>query len=96
VRGGKPAVVAPSHLQHQFTVAEPNQPWVTDITFIRTRMGWLSLAVAADLHSRPVAGWSRIDTDLVLDAPLMALWRRQPKPTVTVHSDQGCRFTAHE
>ena len=31
--GGKPAVVAPNHLQRQFNVAEPNQPWVTDITY---------------------------------------------------------------
>ncbi len=36
---------------------------------------------------------SRIDTDLVLNALRMALWRRQPKDTVLVHSDQGCQFT---
>ena len=39
---------------------------------------------------------SRIDTDLVLNALLMVLWRRQPKYTVLVHSDQGCQFTGHE
>lgn len=32
VRGGKPAVVAPNHLQRRFTVAGPNQSWVTDIS----------------------------------------------------------------
>ena len=36
VRGGKPAIVAPNHLQRRFTVPEPNQSWVTDITYIRT------------------------------------------------------------
>jgi putative transposase len=98
-RGGKPAVVAPNHLQRQFSVAEPNQSWVTDITYIRTHEGWLYLAVVVDLFSRQVVGWSmgsRIDTRLVLDALLMALWRRQPKQAVTVHSDQGCQFTGHE
>ena len=99
MRGGKPAVVAPNHLQRQFTVARPNQSWVTDITYIRTHEGWLYLAIVVDLFSRQVVGWSmgsRIDTSLVLDALLMALWRRQPKEAVTVHSDQGCQFTGHE
>ena len=99
LRGGKPAVVAPNHLQRQFKVDEPNQSWVTDITYIRTHEGWLYLAVVVDLFSRQVVGWSmgsRIDTSLVLDALLMALWRRQPRTPVMVHSDQGCQFTGHE
>lgn len=92
-------MVAPNHLQRQFAVAQPNQSWVTDITYIRTHEGWLYLAVVVDLFSRQVAGWSmggRIYTSLVLDALLMAPWRRQPKESVTVHSDQGCQFTGHE
>ena len=56
--GGKPAMVAPNHLQRQFTVAEPNRSWVTDITYIRTHEGWLYLAVVVDLFSRQVVGWS--------------------------------------
>ena len=58
VRGGKPVVVTPNHLQRQFKVAEPNQSWVTDITYIRTHEGWLYLAVVVDLFSRQVVGWS--------------------------------------
>lgn len=27
---------------------------------------------------------------------MMALWRRQPKAPVTVHSDQGSQFTGHD
>jgi putative transposase len=98
-RGGKPAVVAPNHLQRQFIVEAPNQSWVTDITYIRTHEGWLYLAVVIDLFSRQVIGWSmghRIDTALVLNALLMALWRRQPREAVTVHSDQGSQFTGHD
>lgn len=98
-RGGKPAVVAPNHLQRRFIVSEPNQSWVTDITYIRTHEGWLYLSVVIDLFSRHVIGWSmghRIDTELALNALLMALWRRQPKVTVTVHSDQGSQFTSHD
>lgn len=98
-RGGKPAVVAPNHLQRRFTVSKPNQSWVTDITYIRTHEGWLYLSVVIDLFSRHVIGWSmghRIDTELALNALLMALWRRQPKVTVTLHSDQGSQFTSHD
>ena len=44
-------------------------------------------------------GWSmqsRITKDLVLDALLMALWRRNPKSQVLVHSDQGSQYTSHD
>ena len=96
---GRPAVVAPNHLQRQFTVNEPNKAWVTDITYIRTHEGWLYLAVVLDLFSRQVIGWSmqsRIDRELVLNALLMAVWRRQPKQEVLVHSDQGSQFSSYD
>ncbi len=98
-RYGKPAVVAPNRLEQQFDVQAPNQVWVTDITYIRTHEGWLYLAVVLDLFSRQVVGWSmqsRMATDLALNALLMAVWRRQPKSAVTIHSDQGRQFSSHE
>ncbi len=98
-RGGPPAVTAPNRLEQRFDVAEPNRAWVTDITYIRTYEGWLYLAVVIDLFSRSVIGWSmgsRIDRVLVLDALLMAVWRRQPKHSVIVHSDQGSQFSSHD
>lgn len=98
-RGGLPAVTAPNHLEQRFDVTEPNKAWVTDITYIRTYEGWLYLAVVIDLFSRSVIGWSmgsRIDRSLALDALLMAVWRRQPKATVVVHSDQGSQFSSHD
>ena len=36
---------------------------------------------------------SRITKELALDALLMAVWRRKPLSTVTVHSDQGSQYT---
>ena len=98
-RYGRPAVVAPNHVQQEFDVAEPNQVWVTDITYIRTYEGWLYLAVVLDLFSRQVIGWSmqsRIDRELAINALLMAVWRRQPKQEVIVHSDQGSQFSSHD
>ena len=96
---GTPSVVAANTLDRQFNPTHPNQLWVTDITYVRTHEGWLYLAVVIDLFSRLVVGWSmksRITTDLVLDALLMALWRRNPKSKVLIHSDQGSQYTSHE
>lgn len=92
-------MVAPNLLEQQFKVIEPNIAWVTDITYIATHEGWLYLAVVIDLYSRQVVGWSigsRIDTQIALDVLHMAVWRRRPRNTVVVHSDQGCQFTSHE
>ena len=94
-RVGMPATTAPNRLQREFTVAQPDQVWVTDITYIRTHEGWLYLTVVLDLHSRAVVGWSMkatMATELVLDALMMAVWRRRPKTPVIIHSDQGSQF----
>ena len=99
VRGGQPAIVAPNRVRQQFDVTQPNRVWVTDITYVRTHEGWLYLSVVLDLFSRQVIGWSmgaRIDRELAINALLMAMWRRQPKREVIVHSDQGSQFTSHD
>ena len=91
--------MAPNQLQQNFDVEKPNQVWVSDITYIRPHEGWLYLAVVIDLLSRQVIGWSmssRIDTELVIGALLMAVWRRQPNEKVVVHSDQGCQYSSHD
>ena len=75
----------------------PDRVWVTDITYIRTLEGFAYLAVVIDLYSRRVVGWSmqsRQTTDVVLQALLMAVWRRKPKNKVLIHSDQGSQFTS--
>ena len=86
-------------LNRDFTPEAPNTAWVTDITYIRTHEGWLYLAVVLDLFSRQVIGWSmraRIDSELAINALLMAVWRRTPKTPVTVHSDQGSQYSSHD
>lgn len=65
--------------------------WPPIVTHIRAHEGALYLAVSLDHCSHPVIGWSmggRIDTDLVLAALLMAIWRGRPKTSVTSHADQ--------
>ena len=95
--GGKPSLVVDNTLDRRFDVEAPDRVWVTDITYIRTLEGFAYLAVVIDLYSRRVVGWSmqsRQTTDMVLQALLMAVWRRKPKSKVLIHSDQGSQFTS--
>ena len=97
VYGGKPSVIVDNTLDRQFNVAARDRVWVTDITYIRSVEGFAYLAVVIDLYSRRVVGWSmqgRQTTELVLQALLMAVWRRKPKNKVLIHSDQGSQFTS--
>jgi putative transposase len=82
-------------LDRSFSVQQPNTCWVSDITFIPTRVGYLHLCVILDLYSRAIVGWSmssRQKSDLVVDALQMAIRHRAPREPVLVHSDQGVQY----
>ena len=98
-KSGKISHVAPNTLDRQFSIEQPNKSWVTDFTYIRTHEGWLYLTIVIDLFSRQVIGWSMKNSpkvDLVIDALLMALWRRKPEGKVMIHSDQGVQYTCSD
>jgi putative transposase len=89
--------VAPHVLGRDVTATEPNTPWVTDITYIPTPQGWLSLAVILDVYSQAVVGWSMsasCDEELAVNALNMAVVRRRPKAGWLHHSDRGCQYTS--
>lgn len=82
-------------LNRDFNATTMDQKWVSDITYVHTKQGWLYLAVVIDLYSRSIIGWSmskRIDKDLVCNALLMALFRRKFPKGVVVHSDRGSQY----
>jgi putative transposase len=84
-------------LNRQFDVAQPDQVYVGDITYRWTQGGWLYLAVVIDLYSRKVVGWSmgsRMKAQRVCDALMMAIWLRQPKAGLAVHSDRGTQYAS--
>ncbi len=88
-----------NHLERDFEASQPNAKWATDITYVRTAEDWLYLCVVIDLYSRLVVGWSMSavqDRQLVLQAVLMALWQRQDRSPLVLHSDRGCQFTSDE
>jgi putative transposase len=88
-----PGITPASDLvERQFRPDRPNVLWVADITYLRTREGWLYLAAVQDTYSRQIVGWSmatHMRASLVVDALNMALARRRPAPGLIHHSDQG-------
>lgn len=89
--------VAANMLQRQFTVAQPNQVWAGDITYVWTLEGWLYLAVLLDLYSRRVIGWAmsqRVTVELTEQALTMALAKRVPTAGLLHHSDRGSQYAA--
>jgi putative transposase len=86
-------------LKRNFTPAEPNQVFTSDITYIWIDEGWLYLAVTLDLFNREVVGWSvkpRMTAELVTDALTMAWFRRRPAPGALHHSDRGSQYASHD
>ena len=79
-------------LDRQFNPTQPNRAWVADITYIRTRSGWLYLAVVLDLFARKVVRWAMapdMQAGLVCQALQLALVQRRPAPGLIVHTDRG-------
>jgi transposase InsO family protein len=90
--------VAPNVLNREFTATRPNEKWLTDITYVPTRQGWLYLAVVLDVYSRLIVGWAldkTLDQSLVLRALRMALVHRCPPSGLLHHSDRGSQYAAH-
>ena len=91
--------VAPNLLGRHFTATRPNQKWVSDVTGIETRRGWLYLATVMDLFSRRLIGWSMgksNSTELVSAALNMAVAARRDVSVVILHSDRGRPYASRE
>jgi putative transposase len=88
---------APDLLERNFAAGEPDRLWVADITYVRSKEGFLYLAFILDACSRWVVGWSmatHLKTELVVDALQMAIARRKPAPGLVHHSDRGVQYTS--
>lgn len=99
-RAGRSEVTIGSNLlDRQFVADAPNKKWVADFTYIWTAEGWLYVAAVLDLYSRRVVGWSMqssMTSQLVIDALMMAIWRRGKPESLLHHSDQGSQYTSDQ
>jgi putative transposase len=89
----------PNLFNQQFEMDEPNQVWAAEITYIRTKEGWLYFASVMDLFSRKIVGWylsERMTKELVIKALSRAIYQRKPQPGLIHHSDQGSQYASNE
>jgi putative transposase len=87
--------VAENLLEQCFTAEKRDEIWVSDITYIPTREGWLYLAATMDLYSRRIVGWSvksSLARGLVMETMAQAIVRRMPGPGLIHHSDRGVQY----
>ena len=80
-------------------ISRLNQVWLSDITYIRIRTGFVYLSAVLDAFSRRVIGYAisaRLDSSLTLEALHMAIAGRRPDPGVIHHSDQGVQYASAE
>jgi len=88
---------APNLLKEAAQPSGPGQVYVSDITYVATREGWLYLAVVMDLYSRMIGGWALADhmeTSLVTRALDRATSSIPPATAALFHSDRGCQYTS--
>ena len=86
-----------NRLAGDFTATQPNEKWLSDITYIATHEGWLYLAGIQDVFSRRIVGWAMSDRPtktLVCDAWKLAVGR-YGAPRLH-HSDQGSQYTSDD
>ena len=86
-------------VKRDFAVPAPDRLWLADLTYVRTRSGFVYVSFVIDAYSRRVLGWQAsrsLRTDLALDALDMAIHarRRGGRCTagVTHHSDMGSQY----
>jgi transposase InsO family protein len=93
------APAPPNRLAGDFTASKPNQVWVGDLTQVRTREGWLFLAILLDLYSRKIVGHAtapRPEQELALSALWMAIATRKPQHGLLHHTNRGGQYLSGE
>ena len=88
-------------VDRNFTANAPNRLWVADLTYVRTRSGFVYAAFITDVYSRMIVGWQAsraLRTDLALDALEQAIWDRSRAggdlSELVHHSDRGVQYLA--
>ena len=90
--------VAPNVLAQNFKVIKGNQVWVSDITYIETKQGWVYLTVVIDLFNRKVVGWLMSD-NLTTESTILPAFRMASESVklteeLIFHSDRGSQYAS--
>lgn len=93
-----PFPASEDRVRRRFNPSQPNQVWASDITYLKTRDGWLYLCVWMDLFSRKIVSWSvssSLASGFVCESLMSALSRR-PGARPLIHSDRGVQYACHD
>jgi transposase InsO family protein len=92
--------ISPNLVNQDFSAMAPYQLWTSDITYIRTRQGWLYLTIILDVFNRQIVGWSMSDrltaAHTTIPALVAAYRCHHPAPELIFHSDRGVQYACHE
>ena len=61
-RRSKTVDTRPDLVEREFSAAAPNKLWVADITYVRTKKGFVYTAFVTDVFSRRIVGWALSDS----------------------------------
>ena len=90
--------VAENLLAQQFEASAPGQVWLSDITYIPTKEGWLYLACHKDMYTREIVGHAmapRMTKQLVSQSLFRAVTAKRPVAGLLHHSDRGSQYCAY-
>lgn len=92
-------LICPNLLNQNFDVQRKNQVWVSDMTYIYTKQGWMYLTVIIDLFNRKVVGWS-FSKDLTTENTIVVAWNMATKynqitKELIFHSDRGTQYASN-
>lgn len=93
------SIQCPNYLKQQFNPTKPNRVWVSDISYIPIKKGFVYLCVILDLYARKVIAWkiqSKMTSLLVLETLQSALNKRQLTDSLLFHSNRGVQYTSKE
>ncbi len=85
-------------MNREFTVTEPSKAWVSDITYIRVKEGFLYLTTVLDLDDRKIIGWG-LSNGMSVEETFLAAWRmaiknRSIEKGLVFHSDRGFQYAS--
>jgi transposase InsO family protein len=90
-------LASPNLLDRNFTAQAQDRVWTSDITYVKTREGWIYVATVMYLFSRKIVGLAmrnRMSKELVCDALKQAIMHRRPEPGLLLHSDRGSQYSS--
>ena len=87
----------PNLLNRDFKADRPNQKWVTDISYVPTKQGFLYLSVIRDLYDNSIVAYktaTQQTINLVLNTIKAAKRKKKVTAELQLHSDQGFQYTS--